>query len=371
MKVLFTFFNPSGGMETLNRVRCKALMQHGIECHLLYTHDGEGRKNIKGIKTFILSNPEQIQALIRREHYDTIVICSDIQLMEWMHQWGYTGHLIYEIQGLGTVETAREILVDYQARIEAYATALLYPRTSHIQNMMKELFPGKLHFCFDNPLDTERFHYIPYPPKPFPILGWIGRIEKNKNWRDFLKLGAALKQRYPDMYLWMFGDDTLFHPQEQAAFQQMVAELQLSEALIQYSNVPHEIMADYLSIIGDSGGLLCSTSITEGFGYAVAEAMLCRCPVLATDSDGIRAFLYPGKTGLFYEMGNIEQALRSALLMMENAVLRSLIVDSAEALMHQRFSAAHYVRHFNSMHKVLSRKRRGEKDHPNRKVLDP
>lgn len=41
MKVLFTFFNPSGGMETLNRVRCAALTARGIECHMLYTHNGE------------------------------------------------------------------------------------------------------------------------------------------------------------------------------------------------------------------------------------------------------------------------------------------------------------------------------------------
>lgn len=38
-----------------------------------------------------------------------------------------------------------------------------------------------------------------------------------------------------------------------------------------FSNVSNEHMADYFSMIGDSGVFLCSTSKVEGFGYAIVE----------------------------------------------------------------------------------------------------
>ncbi|AET61126.1 glycosyltransferase [Paenibacillus terrae HPL-003] len=349
MKLLFTFFNPSGGMETLNRIRCRALIKQGIECHLLYTLDGDGKKNIKGIPTFIFSDETRIRALIERQNYDAIIVCTDIQLLYQIRMMGYEGPMIFEIQGMGTYENARAILSDFSGRILSYADALLYPETSHLKKLLTEMFPAMMHFCFDDPLDTESFGYSSYPPKPFPIIGWIGRIERNKNWRDFLNIGAALKLHYPDLYMWMFDDAMLFEPDELADFDHMVCQLNLSDRLIRQSNVPHEMMADYLSLIGDSGGFLCSTSITEGFGYAVAEAMICRCPVVTTDSDGVRAFLYPGKTGLLYQRGNIDQAVQAGISIMENKSLRSKLILRAEKLIKKRFSTVMYVNQFKKM----------------------
>ncbi|ECH9276421.1 glycosyltransferase family 1 protein, partial [Salmonella enterica subsp. enterica] len=45
MKVLFTFYVPSGGVETLNRLRCNVLKSHGIEGHIMYLRPGSGLVN--------------------------------------------------------------------------------------------------------------------------------------------------------------------------------------------------------------------------------------------------------------------------------------------------------------------------------------
>lgn len=284
MKILFTFYNPSGGMETLNRIRGMALMEKGIECHLLYTIDGEGFKNIKGIRTFITSDAKSIQVIIEQEKYDTIVVCTDIQMLVQIRSFGYSGHLIFELQGLGTPKDALHILQDFQERIKEHADALLYPRTTHLKQLMESFFPQIPQYCFDDPLDCEHFGYTTYPRKTFPVIGWIGRIQANKNWREFLMLGQKMIHLHPEIYLWLFDDDTLSDPRELDDFNQMIDDNPIFAArLIRYSNIPHDLMADYLSVIGDSGGFLISTSIREGFGYAVAEAMLCRCPVLSTD----------------------------------------------------------------------------------------
>ncbi|MBD2846734.1 glycosyltransferase family 4 protein [Paenibacillus sp. IB182496] len=355
MKILFTFFNPSGGMETLNRTRCEALSRVGIECHLLYTNDGDGKKNIRAIPTFIFKDEDKINALIARENYDAIIVCSDIALLQQIKRMNYGGYIVFEIQGLGTYEHARLILEQMKAAILSSADGLLYPKTAHLVQMLTAAFPNKLHFCFDDPVDTLAFGYTTYPKKSFPIVAWIGRIEKNKNWREFLRIGSKLRERFPSLYLWLFDDAELFEKSELEDFYVLAAELGLSDCLIRQSNVPHELMADYLSLIGDSGGCLCSTSITEGFGYAVAEAMLCRCPVLSTNSDGVKAFVIPETTGMFYEIGDIDQAAELATTLMKNEALRSRIVNEAEMYIKARFSAEKYASHFCAMIKRLEK----------------
>jgi glycosyltransferase involved in cell wall biosynthesis len=88
-------------------------------------------------------------------------------------------------------------------------------------------------------------------------------------------------------------------------------------------------MADYFSMIGDSGGLYLSTSKVEGFGYAVIEAMSCRCPVLSSDSDGVKAFITHDHTGKFYGNGNIGSAVNQALELVNNLELRNQIISNA------------------------------------------
>ncbi|QHW31526.1 glycosyltransferase family 4 protein [Paenibacillus rhizovicinus] len=353
MKMLFTFYNPSGGMETLNRIRCKALKQKHAECHLLYSIDGEGRKNIKDIPTFIMNEEEAIRRLIEREKYDIIVVCTDVTLLMLMRKVGYQGLLIFEIQGLGTLKTANAILKDISARVMETADAVLYPQTSHLKQLLPEHLPNLPHFCFDDPLDTQDFGYAAYPPKPFPIIGWVGRIEENKNWRDFLLIGARLLNQHPEGYLWIFGDPSLSEPREKAMFDKWVDGLQLRQKLVMHANVPHEQMADYFSIIGDSGGLLLSTSILEGFGYAVAEAMLCRCPVLTTDSDGIRRFLVHDVTGKLYPRTNINKAFAEAQSLMRDIPLRNSIIDQAETHIKAHFSCTKYADNFFGMLRKL------------------
>ncbi|UQZ36850.1 glycosyltransferase [Paenibacillus sp. PK3_47] len=353
MKVLFTFYNPSGGMETLNRVRCEALSAQGIECHLLYTHHGEGRRNIRNTPVHILSSDEEIQYLLTAISFDLIVVCTDIDLAERIRKLGYSGLLVYELQGLGQIEEAREVIARFSSRIYQYADALVYPETAHLKLLLKEYLPAMQHYCFDDPVGLPNFGYTAYPPRKYPVLAWVGRIQANKNWREFLQIGLRLLESKPQLYLWMFTDNTLYDPEEKAGFDQFVAETGVSSRLILYSNVPHELMADYMSIVGDSGGLLCSTSILEGFGYAVAEAMLCRCPVLSSDSDGIRRMVIHNQTGKIYTGGQIDEAVWSAFSLMHNRPLRATIRRQGEKHIRTNLSPQLYVTRFLEMYNSL------------------
>jgi len=351
VNILFTFMIPSGGVETLNRQRFYALTTMGINCHFLYTEPGSGLQNKINTSIFVTNYDTKIKHIIKKGNYTAIVVSSDLFLLPRLREMGYDGPIIYEVQGLGYNKEYAEVFIKTHAIpiLNNYCDAILYPKTSHLINAFKKYFPFKQQFCFHNCFNTKDFKYRMLPKKDQPIIGWVGRLEENKNWRDFLLIGAKLIQENPSIQLWIFEDNTLSDKQERVVFEKMVTKLKLGNNLTIYTNQPHNKMSEYLSIIGDSGGFLCSTSKVEGFGYAVLEAMVCRCPVLSTDSDGVRSFITHNLTGKFFIFGDINQAVKEGRELMLNFQLRETIRQKAVEHIEKNFSPEIYAANFLNM----------------------
>ena len=349
MKVLFTFFVPSGGVETLNRQRCAALIAAGVSCHVLYLRAGAGLQNFNPATVHVSNEDARIKQLLDQEKFDAIVVTSDHIMLERLRRLGYRQLIIFEGQGFGNHNQATEALNLAAPYVKSFANAVLYPPTPHLIYLFKQVYPQLRHFSFPNCFDSQAFHYVKSPPLTFPVLAWVGRIEANKNWRGFLEIGVRMIARYPTMRLWLFEDSNLGEFAEKHKFAQAVQELNLSSRLDIFANVPHSQMAVYYSQIGDSGGLLCSTSRLEGFGYAVLEAMSCRCPVLASDSDGIKAFVIHDVTGRFYLPDHPDDAVAHGMELMAPPAKRETIRTRAEEHVRDRFSPSVYAQNFKAM----------------------
>jgi glycosyltransferase involved in cell wall biosynthesis len=351
LNILFTFFVPSGGVETLNRQRYYALNPKGVKCHFLYTQSGTGLQNKINAPIYIESNDSRIQSIIGNGNFDAIVVGSDLLMLQKIRNWGYKGPLIYEVQGLGfNKEYAENFLKKHAIPfLNPYCDAILYPQTPHLMKAFETFFPLKKKFCFNNCFDMTQFHYMNLPKYNNPVVGWVGRLEDNKNWRDFLRIGAQLIAKFPNIELWLFEDNTLATPESRREFEMEINRLNLTGKLTVFANQPHSKMAEHFSRIGDSGGFLCSTSKVEGFGYAVLEAMVCKCPVLSTDSDGVRNFVIHNYTGKFFELGNIKQAIEQADSLITNSKMRESIINNAYLHVQTHFSPEKYAINFMSM----------------------
>ncbi|MEK8131252.1 glycosyltransferase family 4 protein [Paenibacillus filicis] len=355
MKVLFVFYVPSGGVETLNRQRCKALRSVGIEGHCLYYRPGSGMQNFGDIPSFLTNDDTQIRQLLSEHAYEAAVIVSDYWALPRFRSLGFTGSLILEIQGLGSHAATRSILTEAQPVVAKYAAGLLHPRTPHISALFDELYPQMPQFQFNNCLDTAEFSYRPSRPSAQPILGWLGRLEDNKNWREFLQIGRLLiAQQFPTLRLWMCEDAELSEQSERADFRQLVHQYGLGGNLKLFSNVPHSKMAAYFSIIGDSGGMLCSTSKTEGAPYSLLEAMSCRCPIVSSDTDGVFQSILHNRTGKYYRLGNPEHAAEQITKLLKNRSLRERIRTTALEHVQTNFSPQAYARNFVGMLQQLN-----------------
>lgn len=331
MKILFIFYISSGGVETLNRQRYAALKSKGIESHFLYLQRGSGQQNIGGMISLVLSDDADITALLKKENYDAVISCSIASILQVVKEALTETPVIYEIQGIGG-----DIITFFhrnKANIHRYADAILYPKSPIIDKTIHDFFPEKKKYTFHNCFNMDDFQMVETAAKKnrtLPIIGWVGRLEDNKNWRSFLKLLHLLVNQYqPNVRVWLFHDATLATTEELQAFREQVQHLDLSQHLTVFSNVRHNKMPYYYSYIAQSGGLICSTSRQEGFGYAIVEAMACQCPVLATDSDGVRAFIVEGETGMYFQHDNEQEGAAKTNTLLSNPVLRNEITEKA------------------------------------------
>ncbi|MDF2927538.1 MAG: glycosyltransferase [Paenibacillaceae bacterium] len=349
MKILFVYYVPSGGVETLNRQRCRALRQYGIEGHCLYYQWGAGMQNNADYPVYVTTDDIAVKHVLDSHQFHAVIAVTDHLSFERYRLMGYRGKLLLEIQGYGPKHVAREQLTMAAPQINAYADGLLNPCTPHIDELFAELFPAKPRFRFNNCFDHRSFTYRSAPKLSHPVIGWLGRLEDNKNWREFLHIGHHLLSYYPDLEMWMFEDHTLSSPTEREQFIQLVSSLKLGKHLTLRSNVPHDQMQQYFSAIGDSGGFLCSTSKVEGAPYAILEAMSCRCPVLSTNSDGVSSSVYHNVTGKYYNLGDIAHAVTEARDLIENLSLREQIRAGAQFHLQNNFNPELYCVNFIAM----------------------
>ncbi|MGE8018681.1 glycosyltransferase family 4 protein [Peribacillus frigoritolerans] len=352
MNILFVFYVPSGGVETLNRQRFSALKKFNINAHFLYYENKRKQKLLNNHigPTFISNNDSEIKKILEDGKYSAVVVVSDFQALARFRALGYKGKMILEIQGYGPKHVARGALSNAIPQVNAYADAFLNPKTPHIMQLLDEFYPSVPKFSFNNCFDTSQFSYRSLPLDGVRKIAWIGRIEDNKNWREFLQIGYQLVHNYyPNLQLLMFEDPTLSVPNERVKFNRLITQLNLSKNLTVHSNVPNSQMANYYSLIGDSGGFLCSTSKVEGAPYALLEAMSCRCPVLTTDSDGVRSSIIHNRTGKFYTLGNIDNAVREAKELMNNKAIRESIRSNALEHVKTHFSPDLYAQNFINM----------------------
>lgn len=78
---------------------------------------------------------------------------------------------------------------------------------------------------------------------------------------------------------------------------------------------------------------LVSTSFWEGLPIVVLEAMVCGCPVVVTDTGGVREVVSDGETGFFVPCGDMEQmSLKVASLLQDEGLKRKINQRAKDSL---------------------------------------
>ena len=159
------------------------------------------------------------------------------------------------------------------------------------------------------------------------VIGMVGRICEQKNPLFFVEFAKELYKLRKDIFFIIVGDGEL--------------KKEIENKIVEYGMEDHFLITgwvnnpkDYIELF-DQAVLF---SKWEGLCLSIAEYMLARKPILATDIGGINDLIQNNVTGLLINNFNLNDAVISSLKIRENEKLSYNISKNAYDLVIKKFS---------------------------------
>ena len=131
----------------------------------------------------------------------------------------------------------------------------------------------------NNGLDTNEFSPVPVSKRNKNRLITIASADVPLKGLDYsLKAIKILKEKYPDIHLIVIGD-----VKKGGHSERLIEELGIKENIFFKKNISKTKICELYS----SSSIAIVSSLYEGFGYPVIEAMSCEVPLIATDVSSI------------------------------------------------------------------------------------
>ncbi|MEW6567717.1 MAG: glycosyltransferase family 4 protein [Chloroflexota bacterium] len=320
MRVLFIYkYLTLGGVEAVIRARLDGLRRDAVEAHAWFLGDGEGRRVYTGMQAFLhIGDVAALNEHLRIERYDVVSSIGTEEAFAAMHYVPPRGRLVLEVHS-----PYRENVVYLRWLEKLEIAAFLVPSSFQASVIRARLGPRAPIHIVPNPLGegftSEPEAFSPRPPHP--VVAWIGRLDRVKNWPEFLEIAAELLERVHRVEFWVTGkaDQT----DVERRFLRRAARLGILSRLKWFRDFPHEQMPRLLDAVRDSGGVVVSTSRFESLGMTVAEAMARGCAVVVPESGPFCEFVSHGTTGFLYPPGSAARAAGLVEILLADPALRS------------------------------------------------
>jgi glycosyltransferase involved in cell wall biosynthesis len=208
-----------------------------------------------------------------------------------------------------------------ESRASGSADLIIFNSNSGMDHYLKAGFAGNRALVIPNGVDTQRFAIDRDAgsrlraswrvPEACLLVGIVARMDPMKDHRSFLKAAALVAGSRDDARFVCIGTGPEQYVSELKGF---AAELGIGDKMIWPGAIIGDLRAAYNAL-----NICCSSSSFEGTSNAIAEAMACGVPCVATDVGDSR--LIVGETG-FVVPANNSSALAAALIALANRIER-------------------------------------------------
>lgn len=203
--------------------------------------------------------------------------------------------------------------------------------------------PAKIRVIY-NGIDTEKFRPLEVQKNERPTIVSVARISIFKDIVALIQATARVRDSVPDVRCLLFGDSTEPDYYEKCLNTVKKMNLEGSFYFMGGTKEPERAYA--------AGDVVAFSSITEGFPFAVIEAMACGKAIVATDVGGVNEAL--SGCGLLVRSRDSHALAEAILRMMRDPQLRQEMERKALARARSQFGLEKSIAQYRQVYDEIS-----------------
>lgn len=321
-----------GGVNAGWRNRAIYFKKYGIKTEFLYRTDHGGMHIMEDIApVYLTKDKDEIVKIIQDNQYDAIIVVDTKDAYKWLKMANYNGPVIVEartpeltkitphIQNFQGIQPVAVIVPSYyQKRL----VSLL------IEGIPIEVIYNGIDPAYYYALNEEEIDYDAEPslPKDKKVIGWIGRLDKRKNWPMLVEIAKRVKQERDDIEFWVIGGAQSVQREEFAA---KWKEEGLQDLIKWFPVIPYQQMPHVYAKIRQSGGCTIATTKTESFGNTFVESMICGVPVVASRMMPVTEIVRDGETGKLFHGMSVDEAIKKLYFIVDQPEVQKEMSEAA------------------------------------------
>ncbi len=330
-----------GGVNAGWRNRAIYFKKHGIDTEFLYTTDHGGLHIMEDVaKVYLTKDKQEIIKIINDNAYDAIIVVDTGAAYKWIKKAKYKGPIL--------IEARTPELIKLQPHLKNFKGILpeLIIVPSQYQKRLVSILTDAIPIqVINNGVDTSFFRALPAEEidltsaptltKGKKIIGWIGRLDKRKNWPMLVEITKQIKNERNDIEFWIIGGAQSIQREE---FATVWKGEDLTDIIKWFPVIPYQQMPHVYAKIRQSGGCTLATTKAESFGNTFIESMICGVPVVASNIMPINEIVVNGETGLLFRGQNVEDAVKQIYNIIDHPEIHQQMSQAAIQKVEEKFA---------------------------------
>jgi len=234
---------------------------------------------------------------------------------------GLIGYFFSKLYGIRFVITEHSSSFNHTMRhfirrklitLAAHKASQIIAVSMYLSNSINKYYPKLSINIIANPVDTEKFSYIPMEDsnRTKKHILHISSLNQNKGVDYLIFAAKELKHKRDDFIINIIGGEHLYLMKK---CQDLVSSLNLNSTIKILGRKSHDDIPDYLKTCD----FFVLPSLRESFGVVLIEAMACGKPLVITDSGGPTEIV-DEKIGIIVPAGNVGELVGAINFMLNN-----------------------------------------------------